>query len=232
MIQVRRADERGHFDHGWLDTYHSFSFADYYDPSFMGYRSLRVINDDRVAPAAGFPTHGHSDMEIVTYVLEGALQHRDSMGNGSVLRRGHVQRMTAGTGVMHSEFNPSKDEALHLLQIWIVPEKRGLAPGYEEKVFSEADKLGRLKLVASRDGRDGSVTFRTDASLYASILDPNARVEHALARDRFGWLQIASGAVTLNGEALRAGDGAAISATPTLEITGRERAELLLFDLG
>jgi hypothetical protein len=231
MLDIRRSQERGHANHGWLDTHYSFSFADYYDPRFMGFRSLRVINDDRVAPGRGFPTHAHRDMEIVTYVLEGALQHRDSLGNGSVIRPGDVQRMSAGTGVSHSEFNPSRSEPLHLLQIWILPDRNGLAPEYEQKTFSDAEKRGKLRLVASRDGRDGSVTIHQDAEIHASVLGVGDRVAYDLRPARHAWVQVASGKVHLNGKALEEGDGAAISSEPRIELVGVDEAEVLLFDL-
>ncbi|HEV2763397.1 MAG TPA: pirin family protein [Pyrinomonadaceae bacterium] len=231
MIKVRRSAERGHFDFGWLDTHHTFSFADYYDPRFMGFRSLRVINEDWVEPGRGFGTHGHRDMEIITYVLEGALEHRDSMGNGSVLRPGEVQRMSAGTGVLHSEFNHSRDERVHLLQIWILPEREGMKPSYEEKTFDASEKRGRLRLVASREGSDSSVRINQDAKLYAALLEPGETVTHRLAPGRHAWLQVARGAVELNGHALRQGDGAAVSEEETLSIVGAESSEVLLFDL-
>jgi len=232
MITIRRSEERGGGRHGWLDTRHTFSFADYHDPRHMGFRSLRVINEDRVESAAGFPTHPHRDMEILTYVLEGALEHRDSMGNGSVIRPGDVQRMSAGTGVTHSERNPSKTDPVHLLQIWILPERQGLPPGYEQKAFPESEKRGRLRLVASRDGRDGSVTIHQDVDLYAAILARGETVRHALRPGRHAWVQVAAGEVTLNGEWLEAGDGAAVSDEQTIEIASEERgAEVLLFDL-
>ena len=231
MIDMRRSQERGHANHGWLDTHYTFSFADYYDPRFMGFRSLRVINDDRVAPGRGFPTHGHRDMEIVTYVLEGALQHRDSLGNGSVIRPGEVQRMSAGTGVSHSEFNPSRGEPLRLLQIWILPERDGLAPEYEQKMFTDAEKRGRLRLVASPDGRDGSVTIHQDAEILASVLGAGDRVTHDLKPGRHAWVQVATGKIQLNGKTLDEGDGAAISSERRVELAGVEEAEILLFDL-
>jgi len=232
MITVRRSDERGHFDHGWLDTYHSFSFASYYDPKHMGFRSLRVINEDRVAPGDGFGTHPHRDMEIITYVLQGGLSHKDSMGNGSTIRPGDVQRMSAGTGVLHSEFNHSKDEAVHLLQIWILPDKEGVTPSYEQKFFDAESKRGVLRLIASRDGRDGSVTIHQDADLFASVLDKGARVEHLLPAGRSAWLQAVSGKVAVNGIELSAGDGAAVSAESTLTVEGSANgSEILLFDL-
>ena len=229
MITIRRANERGHFDHGWLDTYHTFSFADYYDPAHMGFRTLRVINDDRVAPGRGFGTHGHRDMEIVTYVLEGTLGHRDSMGTGSLIRPGEVQRMSAGTGVMHSEMNPSRDEAVHLLQIWILPERHGLKPEYEQKVFPAEERNGKLRLVASHDGSDGSLTIHQDASIYATTLSAGQSVTHPLAAGRGAWVQVARGSVIVNGQTLAEGDGAAIEEEPTITIAGD--GEVLLFDL-
>ena len=230
MITIRKSEDRGHFDHGWLDTYHTFSFDQYYDPAHMHWRSLRVINEDRVAAGQGFPTHSHRDMEIITYILEGALEHRDSMGNGSVIRPGDVQRMTAGTGVSHSEFNPSKSEPVHLLQIWILPNARQLTPGYEEKHFPETERVGKLRLIASNDASDGSVNIHQDARVYASILEAGQSVEHALADNRYAWLQIARGTVKLNELEMKQGDGAAIS-RETLNIVAHDRAELLLFDL-
>lgn len=231
MIRIRRADARGHFDFRWLNTFHTFSFGDYYDPSFMGFRSLRVINEDFVRGGRGFPTHGHRDMEILTYILSGALEHRDSMGTGSIIRPGDVQRMSAGTGVTHSESNPSRDEAVHLLQIWILPAEQGLAPSYEQKAFTEDQKQGRLCLVASADGREGSVTVHQDASVYASVLSKDQEVVHSLPPGRHAWLQVARGEVALNGELLNQGDGAAISSEEQIAIRGREDSEVLLFDL-
>lgn len=231
MITLRRADERGGFDFGWLDTKHTFSFGEYHDPRHMGFRTLRVINDDRVRPGEGFPTHGHRDMEIVTYVLEGALEHKDSLGTGSVIRPGEVQRMSAGTGIQHSEFNASKQDVLHLLQLWILPERRGLTPGYEQKAFPEAERRNRLRVVASRDGREGSVTIHQDATLLAGLLDAGARVEHALAPGRHAWLHVARGRVRLGDLELSAGDGAALSDEGGLTLEGVEAAEVLLFDL-
>ena len=232
MIVKRPAAERGHFDHGWLDTSHTFSFADYHDPTHMGFRSLRVLNEDRVAPGKGFGTHSHRDMEIITYVLEGALAHADSMGNRSTIVPGDVQRMSAGTGVTHSEFNGQRDRPVHFLQIWLVPDRRGLTPGYEQKAIPEAEERGVLRLVASRDGREGSVTIHQDADLYASRLLPGERVKHALAEGRHAWLQVVSGRVELNGTALGAGDGAAVSQETGLEVVALEPAHFLLFDLG
>jgi len=232
MITVRPAAERGHFDHSWLDTYHTFSFASYHDPKHMGFRSLRVINDDRVKPAEGFGTHAHRDMEILTWVLEGALQHKDSMGNGSIIRPGDIQRMSAGTGVTHSEFNPSRDEPVHLLQIWLLPRQRGLTPGYEEKQFPEATRRGRLRLIAAGDGRDGAVTIHQDADLWTALLEPGESVRHALRPGRHAWLHVARGTVVANGVRLAEGDGAAISDEPAVDVKANDRSEILLFDLG
>jgi hypothetical protein len=231
MITVRRAGERGHADHGWLDTWHTFSFADYHDPRHMGFRQLRVINDDRVRGGHGFPPHGHRDMEIVTYVLDGELQHQDDMGNGSVIRPGDVQRMSAGTGVVHSEFNPSKTDLVHLLQIWIQPGARGLAPEYEQKAFEDRDLRDTLRVIAAPDGRDGAVTIHQDVTLSASRLTPGATVRHAPAPGRFAWLHVARGAAALNGTLLQAGDGASVSDERLLTVTATEPAEILLFDL-
>jgi len=233
MITLRPSTERGHANHGWLDTYHTFSFDSYRDPKHMGFRSLRVINEDWVAGGQGFGMHGHRDMEIVTYILEGALQHQDSMGHGGVIRPGEVQRMTAGTGVEHSERNSSPSERVHLLQIWILPEARGLTPSYEQKMFAAEGRHGRLQLLASREARDGSVKIHQDAALYTAALAPKEAVTHQLATGRHAWLQVAKGAVTLNGTALQAGDGAAVSDESALEIAGAgdEGSEILLFDL-
>ena len=231
MITIRKSEERGHFDLGWLDTYHTFSFDQYYDPAHMHFRSLRVINEDRVAPGQGFPTHSHRDMEIVTYILSGALEHRDSMGTGSVIRPGDVQRMSAGTGVAHSEYNPSKSEAVHLLQIWILPRARNLPPSYEQKAFTDDERRDRFRLVASEDGRAGSVTIQQDARLYAAILEAGKKLQHELAANRYGWLQIARGNVNLNGTELSQGDGAGIRDETGLEVVARDQAEILLFDL-
>jgi redox-sensitive bicupin YhaK (pirin superfamily) len=230
MITVRRAADRGHFDHGWLNTYHTFSFADYHDPAHMGFRSLRVLNDDRVAPGQGFGEHRHRDMEIVSYVLEGALAHRDSMGNSGVILPGDVQRMSAGTGVQHSEFNGSRTEPVHFLQIWILPEAPGTAPGYEQRTFLPQTRRGKLRLIGSRDGREGSVTIRQDVDAWASVLETGQEVRHVVAPGRHGWLQVAEGELELNGNRLEEGDGAAVSDERALEITGKG-AEFLLFDL-
>lgn len=231
MITTRKSEDRGHFNLGWLDTYHTFSFDQYFDPAYMHFRSLRVVNEDRVKPGQGFPFHSHRDMEIITYILSGALEHRDSMGNGSVIRPGDVQRMTAGKGVSHSEFNSSADEPVHLLQIWIVPSTRNLEPGYEEKAFTSADRQGKLRLIASNDGRDGSVTIHQDASVYASLLNDGEKAEHMLGENRFAWIQIAKGEVRVNDVVLKQGDGASIKEESALELEANEPAELLLFDL-
>jgi redox-sensitive bicupin YhaK (pirin superfamily) len=230
MIDIRKSDKRGHANHGWLDSRFSFSFADYFDPEHVQFRTLRVLNDDHIAGGAGFGEHPHRDMEIVTYVLDGALQHRDSMGNGSVIRPGDVQYMSAGTGVTHSEFNPSKDP-LHLLQIWMVPEKRGFKPAYDQKTFSEEEKRAKLRLVASPDGAQGSVKIRQDNSLYATILNEDETVRHELRPGRHAYVQVAKGQVKLNGTPLQEGDGAAISEEKDVELTGIKNAEVLLFDL-
>ena len=231
MLTLRRAEERGRADFGWLDSRHSFSFGSYFDDKHMGFGPLRVINDDRVAGGGGFPTHPHADMEIVTYVLEGALEHKDSLGTGSVVRPGDVQRMSAGSGIRHSEFNASQSDAVHLLQIWIVPEKRGLTPSYEQKTFSDDDKRGRLRLVGSRDGRDGSVTIHRDVDLYATVLGDNDTVSHELKTGRVAWVQVARGSARLNGEQLYPGDGVAVEAASTLALTGTSDAEVLVFDM-
>jgi len=231
MIKVRRSNERGHANHGWLDTHFSFSFADYYDPRFMGFRNLRVINEDYIEPAKGFPKHSHRDMEIVTYVISGELSHRDSMGNGETIFPHEVQRMTAGTGVLHSEYSSPTDRT-HLLQIWILPEKQNLTPGYEQKKFPAEEKQGKLKLVASRGGDDGSVHINQDVKLYASILKSGEEVSLDLAAGRHAWVQLISGKLDVNGELLEAGDGAAISEESKLAITAlADNSEFLLFDL-
>jgi redox-sensitive bicupin YhaK (pirin superfamily) len=237
MIRVRRSGERGVTEIGWLDSRHTFSFGDYRDPDHVHFRSLRVINEDRVAPRSGFPTHPHADMEIVTYVVSGALQHKDSMGNGSAITPGEVQRMTAGTGIAHSEMNSSRTDPVHLLQIWILPDRRGLTPGYEQKRFPDEERRGRLRLVAARDGRDGAVTIHQDASLFAATLPAGARVEHPIAKGRGAWLQLIRGELdlTTDGAAkatrLVAGDGAAIEDVSRIELAATAEAELLLFDL-
>jgi redox-sensitive bicupin YhaK (pirin superfamily) len=230
MLTLSPAQDRGRTNIGWLDSRHTFSFGEWYDPAHMGFRSLRVINDDRVAPGGGFPTHGHADMEIVSYVLEGALAHKDSIGTGSVIRPGDVQRMSAGTGVRHSEFNDSKSEPVHFLQIWIIPDRGGHAPGYEQKAFPEAERRGRLRLVASRDGRDGSVTLHQDVALWAGVLDDGQKAELALAPGRHAWVHVARGAVTVNGQRLGEGDGAALSDERAVALEGHG-GEVLVFDL-
>jgi redox-sensitive bicupin YhaK (pirin superfamily) len=231
MITVRRSRDRGHFDHGWLDTRHTFSFADYRDPAQMGFRALRVINEDRVQPDQGFGMHPHRDMEIVSYVVSGALAHEDSMGNGSTIRPGEVQRMSAGTGVVHGEFNHSRTEPVHFLQIWILPASHGLPPGYEQKRFHDEEKRGRLRLVASPDGAGGSVTVHQDARLYAALLAPGEAVTHPLAQGRHAWVQVIRGEVEAAGERLAAGDGAAVSGEPALSLRAVADAEVLVFDL-
>jgi redox-sensitive bicupin YhaK (pirin superfamily) len=227
-IQIRHRNERGHADLGWLNSFHTFSFADYYDPRFMGFRSLRVINDDRIQPGTGFGTHPHQDMEIITYVLEGAVEHRDSMGNGSIIRPGEAQRMSAGTGVRHSEFNASKTELLRLLQIWILPEVRGIPPSYEQKAFDRTEMRGRLRLIAAKNPDNGAVKIHQDLRLFATVLDGET-VNHSLNHNRHAWVQIASGKIHLNGQALQEGDGVAVSQEPLVELTGT--GEALLFDL-
>lgn len=231
MIKVRKAADRGHFDFGWLNTYHTFSFGDYYDPSHMGFRSLRVINEDVVSPGRGFPRHGHRDMEIFTYILEGALQHRDSMGNGSIIRPGDVQRMSAGTGVTHSEANASSDETVHLLQIWILPATEGIEPDYEEKKFPAEEKLNRLRLIISPDGAEGAVRINQDARVYASVLDQSQEIVHQLDPERHAWIQVAAGSIAVNDIDLNQGDGAAVSDDSTIRMTARDQCEILLFDL-
>ncbi|PSN14468.1 quercetin 2,3-dioxygenase [filamentous cyanobacterium CCP5] len=232
MITIRPASDRGVANFGWLDSRHSFSFGSYYDPEHMGFSSLRVINEDKVQPGQGFGAHGHRDMEIISYVLDGALEHKDSIGTGAVIYPGDVQRMSAGTGIRHSEFNFSQSDPVHFLQIWILPNRSGIEPGYEQIHFSSEDKQGQLRLVASSDGRDGSVTIHQDAELYASTLKPGDTVSYSLKPDRAAWVQVARGAITLNGQTLAAGDGAAITNEVALELTGAsDDAEVLLFDL-
>lgn len=231
MIVKRVSEERGRADFGWLDSRHTFSFGEYYDPRFMGFRALRVINEDRVKPGYGFPTHPHRDMEILSYVLDGALGHQDSMGTGSVIVPGDVQRMSAGTGVLHSEMNPSKTAPVHFFQIWLLPERRNIEPSYEQKRFEPEEKRGRLRLVASRDAREGSITIHQDVDLYAGLFAKGESTQFTLRPQRHAWVQLASGALTINGTALNAGDGAAISEESSLDIQVAEDAELLLFDL-
>jgi redox-sensitive bicupin YhaK (pirin superfamily) len=231
MIRIRRSGERGGGNHGWLKTHHTFSFNTYYDPKFMGFRSLRVINEDWVAAGHGFPTHPHRDMEIITYILEGAIEHKDSLGTGSLIRPGDGQRMSAGTGIRHSEVNPSRTQPAHLLQIWIEPDREGHPPSYEQKEFPEAEKRNQLRLIASPDGKLGSVTIHQDAKLYVSLLAPQQEVTHELASGRYAWLQVAKGAIELNGQKLSQGDGASVGDENKITIRGREEAEVLLFDL-
>lgn len=233
MLHVRAAQSRGYADHGWLRSYHSFSFADYYDPRFMGFRALRVINEDRVAPGRGFGTHGHRDMEIVSWVIDGALEHRDSIGTGSVIRPGELQRMSAGTGIQHSEFNASKTDPVHFLQIWILPERTGIKPSYEQVAYDSTARLGRLLPVASPDGAANTVTLHQDARIFASVLPAQAEVTHSPAAGRYAWLQVYRGNVEVNGIPLAAGDGLAVEAEPRLVIRGtsEQSAEFLLFDL-
>ncbi len=230
-MQIRRAADRGHANHGWLDTHHTFSFADYYDEEFMGFRVLRVINEDKVAPGRGFGAHGHRDMEIISYVLSGELGHKDSMGTGSTIKPGEVQRMSAGTGVMHSEMNASKTSPVHFMQIWIIPDKQGHKPGYEQKAFPADERKNVLRVVASPDGRDGSVTIHQNATLSLGALTVGAKVEHMLAKGRYAWIQVARGAVEVNGEKLDTSDGVAIAGEGTINITGVTDGEVLLFDL-
>ncbi len=232
MLAIRPANERGLANLGWLNSRHTFSFGHYYDPKFMGFGPLRVINEDRVEPGQGFGTHGHSDMEIISYVLDGALEHKDSLGTGSIIRPGDVQRMSAGTGVRHSEFNASDSDPVHFLQIWILPEQDGLEPSYEQKAFSDDEKRGRLRLVGSRDGRDGSVTIHQDVNLYASLLASGDRVDYELGEGRYGWVQVARGSVRLDDNNLSAGDGVALRGDRTVELEGVDGAEILLFDMG
>ncbi len=231
MIEIRRSAERGHANHGWLDSHHTFSFADYHDPAHMGFSHLRVINEDRVNPGSGFPTHSHRDMEIITYIIDGELEHKDSMGNGSIIRPGDVQRMSAGTGVRHSEFNPSASETVHFLQIWILPDTNGLAPGYEQRHFGRAELDGRLRVVASRDGREDSVAVHQDMNLYAVHLGRGQQVKHSLASGRCAYVQVARGSLELNGRQLLAGDGAGVSKEMELRLEAGNDAEVLVFDL-
>lgn len=231
MIRIRKASERGHADHGWLNSYHTFSFANYYDSNHMGFRELRVINKDRVQPGEGFPTHPHRDMEIISYVLEGALEHKDSMGNGSVIRPGEVQRMSAGTGITHSEYNHSSSELVHFLQIWLLPSTSGVMPSYEQKAFTEQEERGALRLVASPDGREGSVTIHQDVNLYAALLETGEELVHRIPLGRHVWLQVARGKVCVNGTELEQSDGAAISDEDQIILAGKDKSEILLFDL-
>lgn len=231
MIRLRKANDRGHANHGWLDTYHTFSFSTYQDPDHVRFRSLRVMNEDWVAAGQGFGTHPHNDMEIVTYVLEGALEHRDSMGNGEILRPGEFQRMSAGTGITHSEFNPSQTEPTHLYQIWLFPERKGIVPSYEQKRFDEGGRLNQLQLVASRGATNGSLLIHQDANIFLSLIEANRTVTKELNADRHAWLQVLRGSVTLNGQTMQTSDGAAISDESRLEIQATTKAEIMLFDL-
>jgi redox-sensitive bicupin YhaK (pirin superfamily) len=231
MITLRKSADRGLADHGWLKSLHSFSFADYHDPAHMGFGNLRVINEDRIAPGTGFGTHGHRDMEILSYVLEGALAHRDNIGNGATIVPGELQRMSAGRGVMHSEFNAAREASTHFLQIWILPSRQGIDPGYEQKAFPDADKRGRLRLVASPDGREGSLTVHADASLHAGLFDGHEQAQVALAGGRLGYVHVARGALRVNGQALAAGDAALLRGEPTIELAQGRDAEVLVFDL-
>ncbi len=230
MIKIRRANERGHADHGWLDAHHSFSFGNYYDPQWMGFRSLRVINDDRVSPGMGFGTHGHRDMEIITYILSGSLEHKDSMGNGRIIRTGELQYMSAGSGVQHSEFNPSKDEPVHLLQIWIQPDAKSVTPRYAEKSLVDAP-VGILQLVISKTGRDGSIAIHQDADLWLAKLEKGNQTTTQLAPGRHAWIHVAEGEVSLNGETLTSGDAAAVSEVSALKLSATKPSQVLLFDL-
>lgn len=231
MISIRTSEDRGHFDHGWLNTYHTFSFGDYRDAQHMGFRSLRVINEDRVAPGQGFGTHPHRDMEIISYVLAGGLAHRDSMGHSAVLKPGEVQRITAGAGIAHSEYNASQTEPVHFLQIWLLPDRKGLPPSYAQKDFSERERSGRLRLVTSKSGRDGSISINQDADLYVAALNHDESVKHRFGEGRSGWVQVVRGRMNANGHSLSAGDGAAVSDEPLLELRAEQESEFLLFDL-
>ncbi len=231
MITLRRASDRGHAEHGWLKSYHTFSFAGYHDPEHMGFRDLRVINEDIVQPGKGFGTHSHRDMEIITYVLDGVLEHKDSMGNGSLIRPGEVQRMTAGTGVTHSEYNHSQEDIVHFFQIWIVPEREGLESSYEQTVFPESERLNSPRLIASRDGNEDSVTVHQDVEIYSSILEPGKAISYRLRTDRYAWVQVARGSVAVRGESLEQGDAAAISSEELVEVRAAAASEIILFDL-
>ncbi len=231
MPEIRKSNDRGHAEHGWLDSYHTFSFAGYHDPKFMGFRALRVINEDRVQPGKGFDTHSHQDMEIISYVIEGALEHKDSMGNGSVIRPGELQFMRAGTGVTHSEYNHSKTDLVHFLQIWVIPDKERLEPAYDQREFPPEERRGRLRLVASQDGAEGSIRVHQDMSLYATLLEAGQSLQHVLAPARHAWVQVVKGDLTVNGEQLSAGDGLGITEESSLELVASSGSEALLFDL-
>lgn len=232
MIELRRAEDRGHAEHGWLDSWHSFSFADYHDPKHMQFRALRVINEDRVKPGQGFGAHSHRDMEIISYVLEGALAHKDSIGNGSAIRPGSVQRMSTGTGVQHSEFNASPTEPVHFLQIWFLPNVTGIPPGYEEKYFDAGEKRGKLRLIASPEGAEGSVVIHADANMFAALVDADEKIERAIAKDRYAYVHIARGSVSLNGIRLQAGDAASLTGESRVILDEGDKAEVLVFELG
>jgi hypothetical protein len=232
MIELRKSSERGHARHGWLESFHTFSFADYHDPRWMGFETLRVINEDRVQPGRGFDPHSHRDMEIVSYVIAGELEHRDSLGNGSTIRPGDVQRMSAGTGVTHSEYNPSQTAPVHFLQIWVLPERAGIEPGYAQQHFPESERRGRLRQVASRDGADGSLRLHQDVSIHAALLDPGQSATHALAPGRSAWVQLVRGALDMGGTRLEAGDGAGVRDERVLALHAQAPSELLIFDLG
>ncbi|MDJ0554529.1 MAG: pirin family protein [Microcoleaceae cyanobacterium MO_207.B10] len=231
MISLRKAQARGHANYGWLNTYHTFSFANYFDPQYMGFRSLRVINEDTVSPGKGFGTHGHRDMEIITYVLEGALEHKDSFGNGAVLHPGEVQHMSAGTGIMHSEYNHSKSDPVHFLQIWLLPDTKGIKPTYDQEAFDIAKNSGQLKLVAAKDGRNGAIKVNQDVDLFAGILKKGDSISYSLASNRHGWIQVARGEINLNELSVEVGDGVALSDINEITIEARSDAEILLFDL-
>jgi quercetin 2,3-dioxygenase len=232
MIKIRDGNQRGKANFGWLDTHYTFSFSNYFDPEYMGFKSLRVINEDRVNPGGGFPTHGHQDMEIITYILQGALEHKDSIGNGSIIQPGEVQRMSAGTGILHSEFNPSDKEMVHLLQIWIIPKSKGITPSYEQKTFTEREKSGQLRLIGSEDGRENSVTIHQDVNLYATLLKNGETISYKTSPERGIWVQIIRGEINLNDHVLSAGDGVAITDETSLFLTGNAtNSELLLFDM-
>ena len=232
MLEIRRSSDRGHARHGWLESRHTFSFADYHDPNFMGFGPLRVINEDRVQPGKGFDPHSHRDMEILSYVIEGALEHEDSMGNGSIIRPGEIQLMRAGTGVTHSEYNPSKTEPVHFLQIWIIPDEKGLEPAYEQRALPVEERRGQLRLIASRDGADGSVRVHQDVSLFATLLDPGQSLRHALPPSARAWIQVVAGDLTVNGVSVSTGDGLAVAQESELELVARAASEVLLFELG
>lgn len=231
MIVIRQGEDRGHANHGWLDSYHSFSFANYYDPNYMGFRQLRVINEDRISGGGGFDTHPHRDMEIITYIVDGALEHRDSMGNKSVIRSGEVQRMSAGTGIAHSEYNHSQTDPVHLLQIWILPDRRGLQPSYEQRHYSEAEKQGNWRLIVSPDDREKALKIHQNVNVYATVLESGESIDYPILENRYAWIQVVKGEIEANDRVLKPGDGAAIHEEHQLQVKARSSAELLLFDL-